>query len=603
MAYIGTPIANGDGSYTFQQEDGEPLVLRGESAERAFRSATAVPDTTRTPLPANEAMEQAYAPPEDLRTADVRGAPLPFDPSVIRGFNKQDEMRQVADVQNSTARATDPAGYAAAHTHGSPATVGSSGSNFDQLMSKPYQNPTEPQEPAGGAKGAVFFRPQSRPGVPSAGGGGGGGPLKVGKPIPVAQTIQGQTPLTDEQMMADKRAQQGRYEAAEQVTEAESNKAREQAAVFADTVKMRQDALVDMQARESERQRVIGEKLAKIDQMAQEQANEKIHGFWEDKSAETKFGLAILQGVSAWAEARGGGKAYAIQQVNDAIDHDYKVQAANIDKKRADLAAQTNLLGHLRQEFGDQDAAKNAFYATKLATAGAQLEEINARNLPEEQKAHLAEFAAGLNADYTQRMQNAGRMAFSRSEKFPIYGGAGAPTQNYVNNDGSFLDLEDGTAIKASSPEMASQWREQLGGIEETEDAVRALRAELKKGPSVQNANKVKILVNNIATSAGAAKLGTAKQSGMGELRNIEEYLGQTGNVTSDVLGRTAGALDAVEASVKHVKRRIFGAAPRYSDAQPNGKGGLVRFQMGRGVQPEARGDVRITPAGEESPR
>jgi hypothetical protein len=278
-----------------------------------------------------------------------------------------------------------------------------------------------PVAPASGR--AVFYEPpkQARPA-----GAVGGGPSRPAGPVPVQQTVQGTSPLSDEDAMALKRAGQERYEAAEGVTEAAGVRAREEADVRASMIEENRRAEVEMQARNAERERVIGQKLQKIDTLAQEAAAGRIDPdhFWADKSAEAKFAIAIMQGVAAWAEASGGGKAYAIQNVNDAIDRDMKAQAMNLENKHAALAAQTNLLGQLRQEFGDRDAAASAFRAAKLATAGAQLEEINARNLPAEQKAKLAEFAAGLNQEYTMHMQATGRTTFSRTERF---GGVGGP--------------------------------------------------------------------------------------------------------------------------------------------------------------------------------
>jgi hypothetical protein len=110
----GTPIDNGDGSFTFQTDTGEPLVLRGESAERVFRSQQGQAPSAAPVMPSEELVEAA-APGQDMRTADARGGRLPFDPAAIAGFNRQDDARELADVQARTAAAIAPA---PARTHG-----------------------------------------------------------------------------------------------------------------------------------------------------------------------------------------------------------------------------------------------------------------------------------------------------------------------------------------------------------------------------------------------------------------------------------------------------------------------------------------------------
>jgi hypothetical protein len=473
----GVPIDNGDGSYTFQTDAGE-LRLRGERAEQAFQTYKANAPSAAPPVPLDEldqaAARQAadtgprftQAPPsprfqppptaalDDAATraagdvgpgtgiyapaagayraeAGVASAGAPFDPAAVQGFNRQDQARELADVRQRTAAALDPGSQA----HGAaPSIGGKSTAELADLRDRPLPAEQPGKGQPAGKGGAVFYQPQPA-GRPAAV--GGGPAAKPGAPVPVSQTLQGTMPLTDAQAMEQKRAAQGRYEAAEGIADVEAKRNREIAAVKADMVAQNQRAEADVQAREAERQRVIGQKLAQVDQLAQEAAAGRVDPdhFWKDKGAETQFAAAILQGVSAWAEGMGGGKAYAIQNINQAIERDMRAQEINLQNKREALHAQTNLLGHLRQEFGDRDAAAAAFRATKLATAGAQLEEINARNLPEEQKAKLAEFAAALNADYTNLMQQAGKIAYSRTERFGGVGGPGGPTAKQLLDD------------------------------------------------------------------------------------------------------------------------------------------------------------------------
>jgi hypothetical protein len=431
MAYNGVPIANGDGSYSFDAGMDEPLVLRGDAAARAFANGAGRPDAPAAPPPGISpdllmagqggpderlAANNAHAAPPRSVTDFGGGAP---GLDVISGFNLQDQA-------NKNAKQAYLAQPAAAHAHAggaaAPAGDGPSSAELTGMLNKPLPAAAPEQEHGKAKGGAVFFQP----GAGQGGGGVGGGPVfHKGGYTPVQQTIQGTTPMSDEDVLAKKRADQGVYLAAEQTTDAEVAKAQDAAKVRAAYTQTMQEETAKHQASEAERQQVIGAKMAKIDQMAQDAAAEKIHGYWEDKSAETKFASAIFSGLGAFAEARGGGPNYAVQQLNRAIDMEYKTQEANLENKHRAIAEQTNVLGQLRQEFGDRESAASAFRAMRLATAGAQLEEINARNLPAEQKAKLAEFAASLNQQYQQQMQQTHQTQYSRTERYTPSGWVG----------------------------------------------------------------------------------------------------------------------------------------------------------------------------------
>lgn len=428
---MGVPIDNGDGSYTFQTDLGEPLTLRGDAAQQAFDSYSAAPESAAPTMPAQDLVDTS-----DPRTAGldkkqvsdlltVPGqAPRVASPSIadVTG-GSLDEAARIGAATDVGAQ-TGQAGLANMWAQASAPTPASSAA-LAKLGQQTEANMTAAERAArgkpSGAGGAVFMqRPAAAP-RPAV----GGGPARPSGPVPIQQTVQGTMPLSDEDEMASKRAGQEQYLAAEKVTEAAAKTAREQAELRATGIEEDRRAMVDMEAREAERQRIVGEKLAKIDRLANEAASGKIDPdhYWKDGDAAIKFAQAPFIALSVYASGMGGGPPYALQQMNADIERDMRAQEANLANKKEALHAQTNLLGQLRQEFGDRDAAAAAFRAAKTGQMQRQVDEIAGRNLSNEQKAKLAEFAAALNKQNVAEKQAAGRITYNRTERLGGVGG------------------------------------------------------------------------------------------------------------------------------------------------------------------------------------
>lgn len=325
----------------------------------------------------------------------------------------------------------------------------------------------------------------------------------------------------------------------------------------------------------------------RYEQMADRIAQQRVDPdkFWADKSQSDRIGIAVAQGVGAMVGAYlGTGKNDPGDAIDKAVNRNIEAQKANMEAGRAGLDAQHNLIGMVRANFDRQDQQDAATRALAYKAVEAKMATIATQFKGPEQQAAFQKLQADVErkrADTERQLAQATADHVVVSQQYaPAHVVGGPEAAPFAKNDGSFLDIGDGVSLKASNPEMAGQWRQQLDGIAEINDAAAELRAELAKGPSASNTSKVKMLVNNIATSLGAAKMGSARMTGQGELENIAEILKTGDHVTSDVMGRTGAALEAVEATAKNAHRRIVNSAPRYSRPVETKTGDLVRFRL-----------------------
>lgn len=368
MAIVGAPIANGDGSYTFQQDTGEPLVLRGMAAEQAFSASQGAPPSAAPP--------PATPPPP--------------------GASEGDSLKQWGSAmgKNFSGLSAPPLNPGAAG-YGTLGFLneGSSG-GAPPVQPPPPANPvgaTAPAAPVGGGPAAptgpaapggkpVFYTPPA----------GEAAPVDPNKLVSIGGTSTSSTSQTIRNK-GDIKAIEAEDKKAGDIARAgadlKGQEAREVAQQHEYTAQDLEASQLRQREIEAERQRVVGERRDKLDKLIQDAAADKIDPkhFWADKSAEYKFEAALFSGIGAIGEAVGG-KNYGQKAIDDAITRDIEAQGANLKNKRETIAAQTNMLGQLRDEYKDQAAAEMAFRSLKLGVAEEKLKAISARNLPEQQK-------------------------------------------------------------------------------------------------------------------------------------------------------------------------------------------------------------------------
>jgi hypothetical protein len=417
----------------------------------------------------------------------------------------------------------------------------------------------------------------------------GGGKVVTKEMLAGRQTQQ--TIIPDEDKAAILAAGQEKYNAAPGIIDAQTERAKLVAQAW------REENANLMREQEASRQRMTSARaeyaqmIDGVRRMNDDVQNQGIHSYWEGKSTGEKFVSAIAVGLGVIGAGLQRKQTNApLQMLTKAMDDDLDRQKTMLQNKRQGVAEANSLLGRYHDLLGDMQAAESAARASMLEAAGRRVDQIMKETESPLIQANGKAMLAGIQQE--NALERAKLDAYVEHKAFKtVQIGGGVPNRPFAKNDGSFLDLPGGVSLKASSPEMAMQWRQQLDNIPEIKESCAELRAELAKGPSVTNTAKVKLLVNNIATSLGAAKIGTPRMTGQGELENVSHILDTGDKVTSDVLGRTRAALDVAEHTADSAHRRIMNSAPRYTAGVPTASGELIRYQLG---QPQPQNELRM---------
>lgn len=406
----------------------------------------------------------------------------------------------------------------------------------------------------------------------------GGSPIRTKEMLASRATQQVITPDADKQALAT--AGESRLSAAQAGIDAGTFRAQEVAKAWREenTNLMREQQA--SQTRMAEARAQYSQMVGDVRRMNEQVQNEGIHDYWADKSTGTKFlsAIGVGLGVLGAGMKREGGGGVPLGMLKEAMNEDLEKQKANLANKRAGVAQAESLLGRYHEVLGDMNAAEAAARSSMLEAAARRVEQVMKDTESPMIQANGKVMLAGIMKDNAEEQAKLNQFTEHKAYKTVMTGGA--PARPFAKNDGSFIDLPGGMSLKASSPEMATQWRQQLDAIPEIKDSAGQLRAELAKGPSFANSAKVKLLINNIATSLGAAKLGSSRMTGQGELENIQQIMDQHGALSSDVLGRTRAAIDVVEHTATSAQNRIYNSAPRYSRGVETPTGDIIRYRV-----------------------
>lgn len=544
--------------------------MRTASAEDVIRGALA-------PKTRSDAGDRGITLPDQRITAAGPKKPahsltLPEQEITASGRRTEAEIRQAdEDAKRNTERLS---------------LLGTSGGNVVAGALGVERLPTGGKAPEKGGAAAggdvdpskVHFAERQQPLLPPMTGGG----KVTTKEMSAGRTTQ-QNVIPDEDKQAIYGANDARYSAGQALIDAQSQRAERVAQTWREenTNLMREQEA--SQQRMAEARAQYSQMVGDVRRMNEEVQGQGIHDYWADKSTGTKFITALSVGLGVVGAGLQKKQTNApMQMLTKAMDDDLDRQKSNLQNKRAGVAEANSLLGRYHELLGDMTAAEAAARSTMLDAAGRRVDQVMKETESPLVQANGKAMLAGIMQEGAEERAKLDAYLEHKSYKNVQLGGA--PSRPFAKNDGSFLDLGGGVSIKASSPEMAMQWRQQLDNIPEIKDSVGELRAELAKGPSVTNTAKVKLLVNNVATSLGAAKIGTPRMTGQGELENVSHILDTGDKITSDVLGRVSAALDVAEHTADSAHRRIMNAAPRYTRGVDTPTGETIRYRLPEGA-------------------
>lgn len=261
---------------------------------------------------------------------------------------------------------------------------------------------------------------------------------REGVAVPMATTTQRTTGAPYDEVAAAERAR-----AEERVQQAALGKMEaEEAAQYERAAISRQNA--ERLSDESE-QRQLARNQAKqrVDEMWQraQAADEAVRAgrinpdrFFQERGTWATIGAAIAMGLGAYGASARGGRNYAQDIIQGAIDRDIEAQKADIAKNR-DLSK--SALQQWRESVGDLDTAEALLRTSMERAASAEMDAFAAKSAgavaPEAYQQWQAERAQqALLAEQERKAQAFGREVTSVQERFvqpqaAVYGGARAP--------------------------------------------------------------------------------------------------------------------------------------------------------------------------------
>lgn len=162
---------------------------------------------------------------------------------------------------------------------------------------------------------------------------------------------------------------------------------------------------VERQKKEQERQVQLAESQSKVDKMIEESKNLRVdpNKFYADRGVFSSLIMSLASGVGAYSAGKLGGKNFAGEALDRAIDRDIDAQKANIEQKSKAVGQQMNLYQMMRSRFGDE---REAELATKVALRESVIDSLKiaqataaAKNAPFAQAKLLADEEAKQVAD------------------------------------------------------------------------------------------------------------------------------------------------------------------------------------------------------------
>jgi hypothetical protein len=169
-----------------------------------------------------------------------------------------------------------------------------------------------------------------------------------------------------------------------------------------------------------ERDRVVGEQVAKVAQLAEAARNTKINPkqLWQDAGFGNK--LSMLAGVALGGLVSAHGQRNpALDIINRRISENIDAQVKNLDNMNQAVANERSILGDLRNQFGDKLAAQDMMHGIALDQVANDLTGQLAGVKDIKAQARGQELLATINAQKLQFFQSAQtREAAAAQQKF-----------------------------------------------------------------------------------------------------------------------------------------------------------------------------------------
>lgn len=211
----------------------------------------------------------------------------------------------------------------------------------------------------------------------------------------------------------------------------------------------------------------------KFDRLTQQYADTQIDPgrYWANRGGSEKVLAAIGLALGSFSPD-GINRSVAI--INNAIDRDIDAQKANLSKKGAAVQQQGQLLGIMRENFGDDASALSATRASKLLYAENQVKALLARAKGPEQQAQLQQMVGQLEQQRGVEQQKAD-MAFKAQASENAYRNA------QIGLEQQKVDIEAGKAGAAGGgKQIPAAEAQKIGDLQSAETQIDQLYDEFK---------------------------------------------------------------------------------------------------------------------------
>ena len=229
--------------------------------------------------------------------------------------------------------------------------------------------------------------------------------------------------------------------------------------------------------REDARQVHVNGQLAKLQEATDSASRLEVNPdhYFQEKGTFGRIASAIGVAIGGGIAAANGGRNIVADQVDNAIQRDIDVQKSNIELKKQNVHAQSNMLVSYREAFGDERLAELA-----LETSAREIAIQKAKTLAQQSQSPIIQANADAVVAQLQQRQEQKRMEFEKMAHVQahIVGGAGAATPK---NNALYVPALGGNARTEAE---ATKLRERSGAILQIQENLRKaakLREEMGK--------------------------------------------------------------------------------------------------------------------------
>ena len=243
-------------------------------------------------------------------------------------------------------------------------------------------------------------------------------PVSMEEPVREEDYVTQAEPVTMQPQVSPMlTALSGQQQALEQYKQQGQALAIKQQAFLDEQQRIRKQQIADDQARDIKRQ----EELVKIENEYKQAVSEleemstQDQSFWASRTTGEKILAGISLALGAFGARATGGRNYAAETIERAIDRDIKLQQQQVAQKRQNVKDKSNILAKMRQRYQDEDMALAATRSASYELAQNQLNIYGSRLKNAAQIAEIDATIAELGVKKAEAQNQFMRMAMLKS--------------------------------------------------------------------------------------------------------------------------------------------------------------------------------------------